>query len=340
MPDSKETRADIRNVAIIAHVDHGKTTLVDALLRQSGPFRAHQERSSTASWTQRPGARARHHDPGQEHRRPLRRARKINIIDTPGHADFGGEVERILKMADGVLLLVDAAEGPLPQTRFVLRKALAARPQADRRHQQDRPPRRPARRGAQRGLRPVHRPRRRRASSSTSRSSTPRPRRHRDARPGDAGRDDRSRSSTDPRAHPGAGVDAGRAAPDAQVTNLDCSRLRRPDRASAGSATARSRDGPAVAWCRADGTVTAHRDVTELIVFDGLGRVEAEQRRAGRHRRRRRARGRRHRRHDRRPGRPAAAAADRRRRADADDDLHDQRLALRRPRGQVRHRAP
>ncbi len=119
-------RADRRNVAIIAHVDHGKTTLVDAMLRQSEAFRAHEEivdrvmdsldlerekgitilaKNTAVRWG---GA-------------------KINIIDTPGHADFGGEVERGLTMVDGVLLLVDASEGPLPQTRFVLRKALEAR---------------------------------------------------------------------------------------------------------------------------------------------------------------------------------------------------------------------
>ena len=89
---------------------------------------------------------------------------KLNIIDTPGHADFGGEVERGLTMVDGVLLLVDASEGPLPQTRFVLRKALDARPARDPRRQQGRPPRRADRRGRQRGLRAVPRPRRRRAA--------------------------------------------------------------------------------------------------------------------------------------------------------------------------------
>ncbi len=115
----------IRNIAIIAHVDHGKTTLVDAMLRQSGTFRANEavmervmdsnelerERGitilakNTAIWF---------HDV------------KINIVDTPGHSDFGGEVERALKMVDGVMLLVDASEGPLPQTRYVLSKALEA----------------------------------------------------------------------------------------------------------------------------------------------------------------------------------------------------------------------
>src|SRR5262249_44508511 len=126
----KQKRADIRNVAIIAHVDHGKTTLVDNMLRQSGLFRR-EELDKLA---------------GGQHglivdSNPLERERgitilakniafkigdvKVNLIDTPGHADFGGEVERVLKMADGCFLLVDAAEGPLPQTRFVLRKAFA-----------------------------------------------------------------------------------------------------------------------------------------------------------------------------------------------------------------------
>src|ERR687887_1121926 len=117
-------KQEIRNVAIIAHVDHGKTTLVDKMLRQAGAFRENQvvvERVMDSN--------------------PLERERgitilakntsvrwgdtKINIVDTPGHADFGGEVERILRMVDGFLLLVDAAEGPMPQTRFVAGEALA-----------------------------------------------------------------------------------------------------------------------------------------------------------------------------------------------------------------------
>ena len=119
----------LRNIAIIAHVDHGKTTLVDQLLRQSGTFRENQQvaervmdsndlerergitilaKPTSVEWVDESGNHTR-----------------INIIDTPGHADFGGEVERILSMVDGVVLLVDAAEGPLPQTKFVTSKALA-----------------------------------------------------------------------------------------------------------------------------------------------------------------------------------------------------------------------
>src|SRR5256714_913310 len=115
---------DIRNIAIIAHVDHGKTTLVDAMLRQSGAFRANQQVAERAL------------DSNElERERGITILAKctslvwgevrINIVDTPGHSDFGGEVERILSMVDGVLVLVDAAEGPMPQTKFVVAKALA-----------------------------------------------------------------------------------------------------------------------------------------------------------------------------------------------------------------------
>src|SRR5947208_12602607 len=128
--DTKKPRTDLRNVAIIAHVDHGKTTMVDEMLRQSGLFRR-EELDRLAG-----GQHGLILDSNE-----LERERgitilakniafkiggtKINLMDTPGHADFGGEVERVLKMADGAFLLVDAAEGPLPQTRFVLRKAFA-----------------------------------------------------------------------------------------------------------------------------------------------------------------------------------------------------------------------
>src|SRR5256885_1818746 len=120
------TRSDLRNVAIVAHVDHGKTTLVDALLWQAGSFRANEdvaERVMDSLDLEREKgitilAKNTAAQVGDV---------KVNIVDTPGHADFGGEVERGLTMVDGVLLLVDASEGPLPQTRFVLRKALEAR---------------------------------------------------------------------------------------------------------------------------------------------------------------------------------------------------------------------
>ena len=114
---------DLRNIAIIAHVDHGKTTLVDGLLRQSGTFKEHQdiddrimdsmdlEKERGITIAAKNTAISYNHI-------------KINILDTPGHADFGGEVERSLNLVDGALLLVDASEGPLPQTRFVLKKTL------------------------------------------------------------------------------------------------------------------------------------------------------------------------------------------------------------------------
>src|SRR6201997_1440701 len=119
-------RRDIRNLAIVAHVDHGKTTLVDALLWQSGAFRAGQdvdERVLDSMDLEREKGITILAKNTSLHYRGV----KLNIVDTPGHADFGGEVERGLTMVDGVLLLVDASEGPLPQTRFVLRKALEAR---------------------------------------------------------------------------------------------------------------------------------------------------------------------------------------------------------------------
>jgi GTP-binding protein len=117
------SRADLRNLAIVAHVDHGKTTLVDAMLWQSGAFRAHQEVAErvmdSMDLEREKGITILAKNTAVRHS-----GVKLNIVDTPGHADFGGEVERALAMVDGVLLLVDASEGPLPQTRFVLRKAL------------------------------------------------------------------------------------------------------------------------------------------------------------------------------------------------------------------------
>src|SRR3990172_5201048 len=123
------TRTDLRNIAIIAHVDHGKTTLVDGLLRQSHTFRDNQmvaERVMDSNDLERErGITILAKNTAISLIDPRTKQKvKINIVDAPGHADFGGEVERIMNMVDGVLLLVDAAEGPMPQTRFVLKKAL------------------------------------------------------------------------------------------------------------------------------------------------------------------------------------------------------------------------
>ncbi len=119
----KMKREDVRNVAIIAHVDHGKTTLVDGLLRQSGVFRAGQEVVERVM-DSNDIERERGITILSKNTAVFYKGTKINIVDTPGHADFGGEVERVLKMVDGVILVVDAYEGPMPQTKFVLRKAL------------------------------------------------------------------------------------------------------------------------------------------------------------------------------------------------------------------------
>ena len=116
-------RNDLRNIAIIAHVDHGKTTLVDAMLKQSGVFRAN-ERVEERVMDSNDQERERGITILAKNTAVMHNGTKINILDTPGHADFGGEVERVLRMVDGVLLLVDAYEGPMPQTKYVLRKAL------------------------------------------------------------------------------------------------------------------------------------------------------------------------------------------------------------------------
>ena len=115
---------EIRNVAIIAHVDHGKTTLVDAFLKQTGVFRENQRTESqildSNALERERGITILAKNTGIFHQ-----GIKINIVDTPGHVDFGGEVERVIGMVDGALLVVDSAEGPLPQTRYVLQKAFA-----------------------------------------------------------------------------------------------------------------------------------------------------------------------------------------------------------------------
>ena len=174
-------RTDLRNVAIVAHVDHGKTTLVDAMLWQSGAFRVGQDVEKrvmdSMDLEREKGITILAKNTAVLHHAPDGSDVTINIIDTPGHADFGGEVERGLEMVDGVLLLVDASEGPLPQTRFVLRKALAKKlpiilvvNKVDRQ-------RRPDRRGGRGDLRAVPGPARRstRPTCWTSRWCTPPP---------------------------------------------------------------------------------------------------------------------------------------------------------------------
>ena len=121
--DMQITREDVRNVAIIAHVDHGKTTLVDELLKQSGVFRDNQEVAERVM-DSNDIERERGITILSKNTAVTYKNTKINIIDTPGHADFGGEVERVLKMVHGVILVVDAFEGAMPQTKFVLKKAL------------------------------------------------------------------------------------------------------------------------------------------------------------------------------------------------------------------------
>ncbi len=131
-------REDVRNIAIIAHVDHGKTTLVDELLKQSGVFRANQEVAERVM-DSNDIERERGITILSKNTAVFYKDVKINIIDTPGHADFGGEVERVLKMVNGVILVVDAFEGSMPQTKFVSEESTGAESSGNRLHQQNRP---------------------------------------------------------------------------------------------------------------------------------------------------------------------------------------------------------
>ncbi len=267
------TREDLRNVAIVAHVDHGKTTLVDAMLWQSGAFRANQdvaERVMDSMDLEREkgitilakNTAVRHGDV------------KLNIVDTPGHADFGGEVERALTMVDGVLLLVDASEGPLPQTRFVLRKALEARlPVILVVNKVDRPDARIAE--------VVDEVYELFLDLDADEEQIEFPIVYTDAREGRA-----SLAEGEPGEDLRPLLDllvqripAPRHDPEhplqAQVTNLDASpyvgRL-----ALCRVRHGRVRRGQRVAWCRADGTVQ-DAQVAELYVTEALDRVEAEE---------------------------------------------------------------
>ena len=283
-PSSVPGRADVanplrRNVAIIAHVDHGKTTLVDALLHQSGTFRANErvaERAMDSNELERErGITILAKNTAVHYKDIL-----INIVDTPGHADFGGEVERTLSMVDGVMLLVDASEGPLPQTRFVLRKAL------ERRltpivviNKIDRPDARAAG-SAERDLRSVHRSRRHRGAArlpgALHQRARPAPRR-RD--PDGAGRGSaaavrRDRRSTCRRR---AAIPTRRCScwsrTSIRATTSAASR-------SAASSTAASRSATRSRSCKLD-TAVQHTKVTKLFAFDGLKRVDIEEAAAG-----------------------------------------------------------
>ena len=282
-PSSQSGKADVanplrRNVAIIAHVDHGKTTLVDALLHQSGTFRANErvaERAMDSNELERErGITILAKNTAVHYQDML-----INIVDTPGHADFGGEVERTLSMVDGVMLLVDASEGPLPQTRFVLRKALERRLTPLVVDQQDRPARRAHLRSAERGLRPVHRPRRQRGSARLSGALYQRAHRH--GEPGSGGAPARicGRCST----RSSSIVPPPRGSPDAPlqllVANLDASDY--VGRIAIGRIfNGRVKIGDAVAVVKLD-TAVQHTKVTKLYAFDGLKRVDIQEAAAG-----------------------------------------------------------
>ena len=326
------TRSDIRNVAIVAHVDHGKTTLVDAMLWQSGAFRANQdvaERVMDSTDLEREkgitilakNTAVRHGD------------LKINIVDTPGHADFGGEVERGLTMVDGVLLLVDASEGPLPQTRFVLRKSLEARlPVVLVVNKIDRPD--------ARTMEVVDEVYELFLDLDADEHQIEFPILYADAREGRCGPNPSALpEDLEPlfdalREHiPAPSYEEGHPL-QALVTNLDAS----PYVGRLALCRVRNgtiRRGQEVAWCRADGTIEPAK-VAELYVTEALDRVEADEAGPGRDHR-----GGRHRRdHDRRDARrsrrPAAAPGHARRRAVALDDDRHQHVAAR---GQGRHQA-
>ncbi len=287
------TRDDIRNVAIVAHVDHGKTTLVDAMLWQSGAFGEHQhvnERAMDSGDLEREkGITILAKNTGVHYRGPaatdagLADGVTINIIDTPGHADFGGEVERGLSMVDGICLLIDASEGPLPQTRFVLRKALAARlPVILVINKVDRPDARIAEvvdetyelfmdlmddasdADALLDFPIVY------ASARAGRASL--------TRPADGGLPDSADLEplfrTILRTIPAPSFDED-APLQAHVTNLDASPfLGRIALCRVHAGTVRK--GQQVAWCRSDGSQQRVK-ITELLMTEGLERVPAEQ---------------------------------------------------------------
>src|SRR3989441_2040276 len=267
------TRDDLRNVAIIAHVDHGKTTLVDALLWESGAFRANQDVAErvldTMDLEREKGITILAKNTAIRYG-----GVKINIVDTPGHADFGGEVERALTMVDGVLLLVDASEGPLPQTRFVLRKALESRlPVILVVNKVDRPDAR-----IEEVVNEVYELF---LDLDADESQIEFPIVYANARAGRAGLDpDDLAEDLGPLFDvlvsriPAPSYEEGHPL-QAHVTNLDASPyLGRLALCRIREGTIRK--GQQVAWCRADGEITRVK-VTELYVTEALDRVEAEE---------------------------------------------------------------
>ena len=270
--DFPSRREDLRNVAIVAHVDHGKTTLVDAMLWQSGSFRANQDVADRVM-----DSMDLEREKGITILAKNTAVRldntKINIIDTPGHADFGGEVERGLTMVDGVLLLVDASEGPLPQTRFVLRKALEARlPVVLVVNKVDRPDAR-----SQEVVNEVYELF---LDLDADESQIEFPIVYCNARAGQAGiREDELEADLRPlfatllETVPAPAHDPGHPL-QALVTNLDASpyvgRL-----ALLRVMHGTLRKGQAIAWCRADGTIENAR-VTELYITEALERLPAD----------------------------------------------------------------
>ena len=327
-------------MAIVAHVDHGKTTLVDAMLWQSGAFREGQEVATrvldSMDLEREKGITILAKNTSLRYS-----GVKLNIIDTPGHADFGGEVERGLTMVDGVLLLVDASEGPLPQTRFVLRKALeGGLPVILVVNKVDRSDARVAE-VDRRGLRAVPRPRRRRASDRVPDRLLQRQggRRlaHLRARPDARERHARAAAGPAARADPGAALRGGPPAAGARHEPRRLA-LRRPARDLPG-AQRHDPQGPA------DRVVPRGRLDRESAGRRALRHRGARPRRCRRGRSGRDHRGRRHRRgHDRRdarrPRRPAPAAGDHRRRARDVDHDRRQHLAAGGPRGRQDDRAP
>ena len=267
------SRSDLRNVAIVAHVDHGKTTLVDAMLWQSGAFRANQDVNErvldSMDLEREKGITILAKNTAFRYGET-----KINIVDTPGHADFGGEVERGLTMVDGVLLLVDASEGPLPQTRFVLRKALEARlPVILVVNKVDRPDAR-----IEEVVNEVYELF---LDLDADESQIEFPIAYTNARTGQAGlQPDELEDDLSPlfdlllERIPAPEYDPDHPL-QALVTNLDASpyvgRL-----ALARVQHGTIRKGQQIAWCRADGTIERAK-VTELYVAEALDRVEADE---------------------------------------------------------------